>query len=121
MARSGIAKHFGSRQTCKLEIGKAKRREFSSRTQTVRDGAEVSLRRPTGSSRKSIRDGEERTGAKREGKASACSVRNDGWWVGSAEAERIRAGRTEVRPYTIENTESRIEEGGPSVEGALGG
>jgi hypothetical protein len=40
-------------------------------TKNVSDGAEVSLREPTGSSRKNVRDGEERAGAKREEKVGS--------------------------------------------------
>jgi hypothetical protein len=59
-------------------------REISSLTEIVSDGAEFSLRMPTGSSRESVRDGKEHAGAKREEKASACSAGND---VGSRPVE----------------------------------
>jgi hypothetical protein len=74
-------------------------------TKNVNDGAEVSLREPTASSRKTIRDAksaQERSGKKK----SARSVRNDrwAWWRGGdAVAARLKScppeeeGRTNGR------------------------
>ena len=56
---------------------KERGREISSLTKNVSDGAEVSLRRPTHSSRK--KRGMEKSAQERmRKKKSACSVRNDG-------------------------------------------
>jgi hypothetical protein len=73
--RSQKARAMGRRSFC---AGRRKRKRDFIVTKNVSDGAEVSLRERTASSRKTIRDAkgaQERSGKKK----SARSVRNDGW------------------------------------------